>query len=328
MDIPIALNDEGINNRFTKTLVMNPFPSKNMTNQLELLKIFCVAAESDSFKQAAIALGKSPQTVTRAIQELEASRGEILFYRTTRNSKITREGELFAIKAKQLIQSMENLFRVPSSDDDNLMSGQISLTLPASLGRRFVLPALISFRKQYPNVTIRCTLTDAHSDVIDSQIDIGLRTGFLRDNRFVARKVLDFNFYLLGAPELIQRVGAPSTLEHLNTLPVVALLDNQTNRYWPWGFENARSFIPESPGFVTDDLEAYCDAVVQGLGFGHLPGFLAYPFMDSGRLIPVIPDLASSPWGLYLFRPQSGPVPLRIRKLYDHLHESLSGLRT
>lgn len=87
-----------------------------MANELELLKIFCVAAESDSFKQAAIALGKSPQTVTRAVQELEASRGEILFYRTTRNSKITREGELFAIRAKQLIQEMENLLRVPASE--------------------------------------------------------------------------------------------------------------------------------------------------------------------------------------------------------------------
>lgn len=298
-----------------------------MSNQLELLKIFCVAAESESFKHAAITLGKSPQTVTRAIQELEASRGEILFYRTTRNSKITREGELFTIKAKQLIQEMDNLFRVPSADDNNHMSGQITLTLPASLGRRFVMPALISFHQQYQEVNIRCVFTDSHSDVIDSQIDIGLRTGFLRDNRFVSRKVQDFNFYLVGTPELIQRVGTPTTLEHLNTLPVVALLDNQTNRYWPWGFENSRSFTPESPGFVTDDLDAYCNAVVQGLGYGHLPGFLAYPYMDSGKLIPVMQNMTSSPWGLYLFRLQSGPVPLRIRKLYDHLYENLKNIR-
>ncbi|MEC9667312.1 LysR family transcriptional regulator [Escherichia coli] len=301
---------------------------KIMTNQLELLKIFCVAAESESFKQAAIALGKSPQTVTRAIQELEASRGEILFYRTTRNSKITREGELFAKKAKLIIQEMDNLLRIPSSEDDDLMTGQISLTIPASLGRRFVLPALISFHQQYPGVDIRCVLTDSHSDVIDGQIDIGLRTGFIRDNRFVARKVLDFNFFLVGTPDLIQRVGTPVSLEQLNTLPVVALLDNKTNRCWPWGFEHSRSFIPDSPGFITDDLDAYCEAVAQGLGFGHLPGFLAYPYMDSGKLIPVMQDIASSPWGLYLFRPQSGPVPLRIRKLYDHLYDSLKNLRT
>jgi DNA-binding transcriptional LysR family regulator len=299
-----------------------------MNNPLDLLKIFCVAAQSESFKQAAVALGKSPQTVTRAIQELEASRGEILFYRTTRNSKITREGELFALKARQLIQQMDDLLRVTPSDDSSQMAGQISLTLPATLGRRVVLPSLISFRQQYPDISLRCIFTDLHSDVIDSQIDIGLRTGFMRDNRFITRKVLDFNFYLLGTPELVQRVGAPTSLEHLNTLPVVALLDNQTNRYWPWGFENARSFVPDSPGFVTDDLDAYCEAIAQGLGFGPLPGFLAYPYMDSGTLTHVMRDTVSSPWGLYLFRPQSGPVPLRIRRLYDHLYESLQNLRT
>lgn len=136
-----------------------------MINQLELLKIFCVAAESKSFKQAAITLGKSQQTVTRAIQELETSRGEILFYRTTRNSKITREGEAFVIKAKEIIRQMDSLFRVPSTTDDTLMSGQITITLPASLGRRFVFPLLVSFHKLYPQINVRCIFTDSHSNV-------------------------------------------------------------------------------------------------------------------------------------------------------------------
>lgn len=40
-----------------------------MTNELELLRIFRVAAENNSFRQAAIQLGASPQSVTRAVQE-------------------------------------------------------------------------------------------------------------------------------------------------------------------------------------------------------------------------------------------------------------------
>lgn len=298
-----------------------------MTNQFELLKIFCVAAESSSFKQAAAVLGKSPQTVTRAIQELEVSLGEILFYRTTRNSKITREGENFAVKAKRLLREMDDLFHTASSDDEQEMTGHVNLTLPASLGRRFVLPAIISFQQQYPEVKISCIFTDAHSDVIDSQIDIGLRTGFLHDNRFIARKLVNFHFFLVGTPDLIQRVGVPVSPDRLDELPIVALLDQRTNRYWPWGFENGRSYVPAAPSFVSDDLDACCDAVTAGLGYGHLPGFLAYPYMDSGRLVPVMQETPSSLWGLYLFRPQSGPVPLRIRRLYDHLYDSLKTLR-
>jgi DNA-binding transcriptional LysR family regulator len=42
-----------------------------MQNQLEMLRIFKVAAESSNFKEASIRLSISPQSVTRAIKELE-----------------------------------------------------------------------------------------------------------------------------------------------------------------------------------------------------------------------------------------------------------------
>ncbi|WP_171291155.1 LysR family transcriptional regulator, partial [Acinetobacter baumannii] len=47
-----------------------------MHNKLEMMRIFCVAAESRNFKEAATQLGISPQAVTRAIKELEEQRGE------------------------------------------------------------------------------------------------------------------------------------------------------------------------------------------------------------------------------------------------------------
>ena len=68
----------------------------DMQNKLEMMRIFCVAAESRNFKEAATQLGISPQVVTRAIKELEEQRGEILFYRSTRQIKITADGERLA----------------------------------------------------------------------------------------------------------------------------------------------------------------------------------------------------------------------------------------
>lgn len=60
-----------------------------MLNRLEMMRIFCVAAESPSFKEAAARLGVSPQAVTRAIKGLEHTLGEPLFYRNTRHMRIT-----------------------------------------------------------------------------------------------------------------------------------------------------------------------------------------------------------------------------------------------
>lgn len=55
-----------------------------MLNRLEMLRIFCCAAELGSFKEAAIRLAISPLAVTRAVQELERLQGEMLFHRNTR----------------------------------------------------------------------------------------------------------------------------------------------------------------------------------------------------------------------------------------------------
>ncbi|EPR9492790.1 helix-turn-helix domain-containing protein [Klebsiella pneumoniae] len=64
-----------------------------MNKEMELLRIFRVAAESSSFRDAAVRLGTSPQGVTRAIQQLEQHYGEVLFHRSTRQVRITAFGE-------------------------------------------------------------------------------------------------------------------------------------------------------------------------------------------------------------------------------------------
>ena len=55
-----------------------------------MLRIFCTAAESRNFKEAATRLGVSPQAVTRAVKELEDHVGELLFHRNTRHNQQTQ----------------------------------------------------------------------------------------------------------------------------------------------------------------------------------------------------------------------------------------------
>ena len=65
-----------------------------------MLRIFCTAAESRNFKEAATRLGVSPQAVTRAVKELEDHVGELLFHRNTRHNRITEFGEQLAVRAR------------------------------------------------------------------------------------------------------------------------------------------------------------------------------------------------------------------------------------
>jgi DNA-binding transcriptional LysR family regulator len=55
---------------------------------------------------------------------------------------------------------------------------------------------------------------------------------------------------------------------------------------------------------------------------------MAGPHLHTGRLISVLDDYQPAPWDLYVYRPQRGPVPARIRLVYDHIVEALSDPKT
>ncbi|MGY8832662.1 MAG: LysR family transcriptional regulator, partial [Pseudomonadales bacterium] len=103
-----------------------------MLNRMEMVRIFCAAAESGSFRAAASRLGISPQSVTRAVQALEAELGEPLFHRNTRQVHITAFGQGYAQEARSALEHFDALFRSHRSESE--LSGRIGITAPQTIG--------------------------------------------------------------------------------------------------------------------------------------------------------------------------------------------------
>jgi DNA-binding transcriptional LysR family regulator len=288
-------------------------------NQLELLRIFLTAAECASFREAALRLGASPQTVTRAIKELEEHFGELLFHRSTRQVRITGYGEQLAARSRPLLAEMETLFSTPALAPASQLTGRVRITGPRILGRGCLVPALARLAAQQPGLALDVRLSDVFADVVDEQIDVGVRIGFLRDSRLVARKAGEVAFSLVATPALVARLGAPQRVEDLAARPVTALLDPNTGRVWTWYFAGGRQFTPDAHTFVTDDPDAELGAILAGLAFGQVPDYLAAPLLREGRLVALLPELAPPPWDVYVYRPQRGPVPARVRLVFDHI---------
>ncbi len=296
-----------------------------MLNRLEMLRIFVAAAEAGSFKEAAVRLGISPQAVTRAVQDLEAAQGELLFHRSTRQVRITSVGEALAARARDSVRRVDALFQAPARDDDAELSGVVRIAAPLSMSRVRLMPAIARIAARYPRLRFDLRLSDRHADVVDEQIDIGVRFGVLHDSRFIARRMASHPFRVVGTPALIERVGAPRTIDDLQSLPTTEMLDASTGRPWPWMFVGGRQLTPSRPQYSCNDAEVEFEFVLAGLAFGQVPGFYADPHIAAGRLVAVLREHEPEPWELYVYRPQRGPVPGRIRVVYDALVEGLSG---
>jgi len=295
-----------------------------MLNRLEMLRIFMAAAETGSFKQAAIHLGISPQAVTRAIQELERLQGEMLFHRNTRQIRITDFGEQLASRAGESLRQVDLLFAPQGQRQNAEFEGVVHLTAPKALGRIGMVPIVADVAMRHPGLRIDLDLSDTPAHVIDERIDIGVRFGLLRDSRFVARKVAKHAFHVVGTPALIERVGLPTHVRDLAPLPTTVMHDVTTGRPWPWLFKGGQRFTPAQPVFSSNDSEAERDAVLSGLAFGQIAGFLADRHIAAGELVPVLQPFAPEPWDLCVYRPQTGPVPKRVRVIFDALVRALA----
>ncbi len=292
-----------------------------MLNRLEMLRLFVAAAEAKSFKEAALRLHVSPQAVTRAVQELEEHLGELLFHRNTRANRITDFGARLAAEARAAVQGVDALFQRASPLPDNELAGLVRLTAPKALGQYFVMPLLAELGREFPGLRLDLRLSDRPADVVDEQIDIGVRVGFLRDSRFVARAVAKVHFHTVASPALVAAVGEPLSLVDLQQRPVTVVMDPATGKPWPWFLKDGEEWLPQTWAFATDETLAEFAAVRAGLGFGQVVSLLTIPLLRSGELRRVLPQLEPDPWNLYVYRPQRGPVAARIRLVFDRLAE-------
>lgn len=290
-----------------------------MLNRLEMLRIFCAAAEARNFRDAALQLGISPQAVTRAVQALEQQLGEVLFHRNTRGSQVTEAGLLVLQQARASLAQVDDIFRRQGPQRADDASGLVRMTAPEVLGEHFLVPVLAALQRHYPGLRFDLRLSDQAARVVDDKIDIGIRIGWLRDSRFVARSAASVVLPIVAAPALLDRVGVPATLAELAAQPVTAMVDANNGRPWPWFLAGGEQWQPRQPVLLANTGAAECQATLSGMGFSQLPGFVAIPHLQAGRLVQVLPALTPAPWPVSVYRPQAGPVPARVRVVFDWL---------
>lgn len=294
-----------------------------MLNRMEMLRVFLVAVESASFREAAQRLGTSPQKVTRAVKELERMFAEPLFHRSTRQAHVTAFGAQIAQQARETLNQFDNLFVTHSKAEQTTVAGRVGITAPHAIGKLYLPGFLKPLMQQNPGLQIDLSLDDELTDAVASKIDIGIRVGVVKDRRYIARTVGKAPLKIVAAPALIATTGTPSSLEALKAMPLSMLIDRKNGRPWPWFFAEGQSYLAPSPAFSCDDPETELEFVLAGLAYAQMPHYLAEPWLTEGRLVEVLNDIAPPPIDLMIYRTQSGPVPPRVRLVYDHLTKCL-----
>lgn len=262
---------------------------------------FVVSVESGSFTAAAERLYLTSSAVSKSVARLEDRLGSRLLERTTRTLKLTDAGKAYYQTCLRIMEELAEAEAILKAQR-TIPSGRLRLAVPGTYGRLGVMPLLIPFCRQHPDVELSVTFSDRFIDLFDEGIDVAVRIGGPADlpaslgSRQMGRERMVF----CATPEYLDRTGRPTSEREL--LQHRAILYERTDGSTkPWLFTTADGHphwrtVPYC--MALGDVDAQMQALCGGLGVAQMPSWLIREPLARGVLEIILPE--QQPDGLAL----------------------------
>lgn len=288
-------------------------------DRLQAMRVFSRVVEVNSFIRAADSLDMPASSVTRVIKELENYLGVSLLQRTTRQVGLTDAGSLYYDHCRRLLAELE---AVESSfpGSGGRPRGKLRVDMTASLARLFVIPAIRQFQQAYPDIELTLTLGDRTVDLIQEGVDCVIRAGIPRDSTtLVARRIAGFRWITCASPGYLNRHGYPRSFEDLRNHRAVGYLSGRSGRSAHWKFivDGEERVAQVTETIVVNDTDAYVSCGLEGLGLIRAANYMVNPYLRSGRLRQVLPELEAPAAPLAIMYPRTRHLSPTVRVFAD-----------
>ncbi len=242
-------------------LSSEPFGPLRAIPPLPALLAFQRAAAQLSFRRAARDLALSPSAVSHQIRGLEERFGVRLFARGGRAVKLTPDGERYFEAVSGALAMLEDASRDLLREARG-GQGELRISSMPFFTSAVLIPALPSFKRDHPGMTLHIEATHQYADFDRSGVDVAIRYGRERTAGLKLEPLVDVGSLPVCAPQLRRSLRAPpdlakATLIHVSAQP----------RAWPaWFSDIGAADVTPAAHLWFDSVPAALEAAEQGLG--------------------------------------------------------------
>ncbi|OPA84011.1 LysR family transcriptional regulator [Pseudomonas fluorescens] len=287
-------------------------------NQLLAMRAFVRVVDTGSFSRASDQLALPRSTVSKLITDLEKHLGIKLMHRTTRALAPTSEGLDYYSHARRLVAELDEV--------DSALRGQtlkpgghLRVDAPASFANCLLIPALVDFHREFPDITVALGISDRAVNIVGEGVDCVIRVGKLDDMAMIGRKVADLEYLTCAAPSYLERWGVPGSPEDLQNNHLKAgYFFAWSGKPEPLVFEKGGQRIEVGDcAFSTNEGNGLKEMLLAGLGVGqHLTSIVQY-YIDRGQLVSVLPDWSRPASPLHILYPPNRHQSARLKVFTD-----------
>lgn len=293
-------------------------------NEIAAIPVFVKVSEAGGFAAAARQLGLTNSAVSKRISKLEAHLGTQLFHRTTRSISLTEAGEVYFAHAVQALGSAREAEDAVTSLQGKPV-GQLRVCVPVSFGILHIAPLMARFLQNHPGISLDLVMDDRVVDLVDSGFDMAIRAGKLEDSSLISRRLTDVRSVIVASPNYLkahESIKQPEDLLHHNCLHYTYSRDPME---WVFHGPLGEQKVKTKGSLGINNSQALCTALVDGLGVGRLPTFVASPHIKSGRLTTLLSDYSLPEQAVYAVFPERRHIPAKVRALTEYLVDRIGG---
>jgi DNA-binding transcriptional LysR family regulator len=275
---------------------------------------FLAAVDEGSFSKAATKLGLTPSGVSKLIARLEERLDVQLFHRTTRKIQLTDLGTFYAERVRRIFDDVRTL-ETEIEESRDKPRGLLRVTAPVVLGQMRIVPVVVAFRAEFPDIRVDLILADRVVDLIEERIDVAIRMTAAPPLSYVARKLGDDRRLLCASPAYLERRGRPRHPKDLAAHDCLVFYADGAPVAWKVKDKTGKSVPLRVCGpLQINNTLALREAAIAGLGIADLPTYLADEDIGRGRLESVLDDFVAFDRAVYAVYPPGRSVPARSRE--------------
>ncbi len=289
-----------------------------MIDRFSDLQLFALIVERGSLTAAARELGVSQGAVSLRLAALEKAAEAQLLRRSTRRLQITEAGDQLYRTAKRVLAEMDDL-RESLSGDRGALKGQVRLSAPIDLGRRYVAPAMDAYMRDNPGLSVSLILSDTMLDLNEGGIDLAIRYGRLPDSTLQIRRISSNRRLPVASPDYLDRAGRPQRPEdllELNCMPLV----RGGGRFdlWPFHFDGAATTVKVTGDREANDGDLLRRWAIDGKGVVLKSAWDVADDIRAGHLEPLLVPFCPADVDLQIVMPPGRQRPRRVTLCADH----------
>lgn len=294
----------------------------SLIEDLKRMAIFAYVVEAQSFSGAAKKLGIAKSAVSKHVSVLEEHIGVRLLNRTTRGISLTDVGEQYYAHCTRIIEASEEADELVSPLHDK-PQGTLRIATPITIGEKYIAPLLNAFLQQHQTLKAELLLDDNIVDLVQENIDVAIRIGWLNDSNLKARKLRDAKLYLCASPEYIKRIGEPKTLDDLKKHEWIIFTLLPAQNHCTFKKRNESKTIQINGRIKTNNGSAVRKLALEGTGIATLSDITVSQDIKQGKLVHLLPEYEISSAGVYAVYKEQRYLQAKTRQFIDYLVKNM-----